>query len=1114
VTEDWYTDTDHSCGLEELLHLTKRAWKRRDGLAIAGLAGGSKGFFISLLIREIFPLLVITPDQDEAEALWDAIRFFAPPEDREGILLFPSDGIPYGDIIPWGVISQRTKTLRFLAEGKASLVIAPIQGLQGTVIPKEAFVSSVIRINSGGEKDRETLVRDCIALGYSRVEMVEERGEMSLRGGIMDIYPIDQELPLRIEFFGDQADSIRTFDMETQRSAQQVSEAVIPPVAGARTGTIFEYLPSGTSLLLDNPLEAEHEAEEFWQQLKRVEKSEQYLPPDGIMGMIKERPLVEIAGWEIFPQKSPPSKRATLRISTHEDLSRTIKSSGLKVLTQAIQGWLKEQWAVYLTVQSAEQGKRLVELMDDLGHKADIQDSFPPNPLKYRGRLVVVIGDLKAGFLLPSEGMVVVTEEEIFGQKRRVGHGKRAQSVPFSTFEDLKRGDHVVHVDYGIGLYRGLVRLEAAAGGDPGQRATSGLTREGVENDYLFIEYDGGDKLYVPVDRFNLVHKYIGTGEEFPKLDRLGGQSWSRTTKRAKRAAQETARELVEIYATRKTFQGFTFSHRDAFFKEFEAAFEYEETPDQVEAIEQVMEDMEMPKPADRLVCGDVGYGKTEVAIRAAFKAALDNKQAAVLVPTTVLAQQHYLTFTTRLKGYPVVIESLSRFKSRAQQGEILQRLREGKIDIIIATHRLLRPDVSFRDLGLLIIDEEHRFGVAHKERLKEMKKLVDCITLTATPIPRTLQMSLLGIRDLSLITTPPPNRQSIRTYLINFDQRVIKEAIVTEINRGGQVFFVHNRVKDIDAVASLLRGLVPGVRLAIAHGQMRGRDLERVMLDFVERNIDILISTSIIESGLDIPNANTIIINRAERFGLADLYQLRGRVGRSAQRAYAYLIVPPRQHLSREALKRLRAIQELSELGSGFRLAMRDLEIRGAGHLLGHVQSGHIAEVGFELYNSLLEQAIRELKGEEVAEPVTPEIRVPIEASIPSNYIANDNQRLSVYKRLSLLEDEEAVEEIVVELHDRFGPLPQSLLNLLEVIRLKIWLSTVSVQRFELRDGTVGVTFVPDGVISPEKLVDLIDGGGGKYRLTPEMRLFYTPEARDWKGILEETRNILQGLI
>jgi transcription-repair coupling factor (superfamily II helicase) len=1100
VTEDWYRDKENSCGMEELLHLTKGAWGREEGLAISGLEGGSKGFFISLLGREVSPLLVITPDQDGAEALRDVICFFAPSEEHEGILLFPSDGIPYGDIPPWGLIAQRMKALRLFTEGRASLVIAPIQGLQAMVIPKQAFISSLIRIAVGKEQDLEKLVRDCLALGYSRVEMVEERGEMSLRGGIMDIYPIDQDLPLRIEFFGDQVASMRTFDVETQRSAQQVQEALITPLMGEVEATLFDYLPAHTPILLDNPLEAQQGAEEFWGQLKRFGKEDHYLPPDTVTTMIEQQPLVTIGDWKFISPDDHGPARVTLYASSNADLSREIRASGLKVLTKEIQGWLKGKWAVYITVQTAAQGRRMEELLEDFGLQAVVTDTFPPHALKDRGHLTIVVGGLTAGFRLPyeGEGLAVVTEEEIFGLKRRVGHGKRPPSTPFSTFEDLRRGDYVVHVDYGIGLYRGLVRLEG----------------EGVENDYLLIEYEGEDKLYVPVDRFNLVHKYIGAGEGAPTLDRLGGQSWRRTTKRVKRAVQEAARELLEIYAARKAFQGFAFSPRDAYVKEFEAAFAYEETPDQGEAIERVMEDMEEPKPADRLICGDVGYGKTEVAIRAAFKAALDNKQTAVLVPTTVLAQQHYLTFTARLQGYPVVVESLSRFKPRAEQGEILQRLREGKIDIIIATHRLLRADVSFRDLGLLIIDEEHRFGVSHKERLKEMKKLVDCITLTATPIPRTLQMSLLGIRDLSLIATPPPNRQSIRTYLVNFDQGVIKEAILKEVGRGGQVFFVHNRVKDIDAMAFLLQGLVPEVRLAIAHGQMRERALETVMMRFVQGEIDLLVCTSIIESGLDIPNANTIIINHAERFGLADLYQLRGRVGRSAQRACAYLIVPPRQHLSREALKRLRAIQELSELGSGFRLAMRDLEIRGAGHLLGHVQSGHIAEVGFELYNSLLEKAIRELKGEEVAERVTPEIRLPIEAFIPAEYITNDNQRLSFYKRLSLLEDEGEIAGATMELQDRFGPLPPSLLNLLEVIRLKIWLNKVSVQRFEFRDDKAIVTFVPEGIISPEKLVDLIERGGGKYQLTPEMRLLYTPEARDWRGVLDETRNILQGLV
>jgi transcription-repair coupling factor (superfamily II helicase) len=1091
--------------MEELLRLTKRTWEHGEELAISPLAGGSKGFFISLLAREVSPLLITTPDQDQAEALWQAILFFTPPEEQERVLLFPTDGIPHGDIPPWDIISQRMKALRSLAEGRTLVVIAPIQGLQSKVPAKENLVSTIIRIEQGREQAREALVRAIIALGYTRVEMVEERGEMGLRGGIMDIYPVDQDDPLRMEFFGDQVESIRLFDIETQQSQALVGEAVITPARTEGEGTLFGYLPAATRMLIDNPMEAEHEAAQFWEHLQRHGKEQWYLTADRVMAMIRERPSAEIGGWESALPKGRVPSRPTLLAASNEELSRRIRTEGLKVLIQEIEGWLNKKWAVYITAQTPGQGRRLVELLEEFGLKSGVKDAFPLHPLTEHGRLVVVVGDLTVGFLLPTEGLAIVTEEEIFGLKRRVGHGRRAESAPLSTFEDLRHGDHVVHVDYGIGLYRGLIRLEA--GGGP-------LASEGVENDYLFIEYEAGDRLYVPVDRFNLVHKYVGVGEGTPQLDRLGGQAWNRAKRRVRRAVEEAARELVEIYAARQFFGGFSFSPSNAYVKEFEATFEYEETPDQAEAIEQVMADMESPRPADRLICGDVGYGKTEVAIRAAFKAALDCKQVAVLVPTTVLAQQHFLTFTSRLKGYPVVVEGLSRFKPRAEQQEILTRLREGKIDIVIGTHRLLRPDVTFRDLGLLIIDEEHRFGVSHKERLKEMKKVVDCITLTATPIPRTLQMALLGIRDLSLINTPPPNRQSIRTYLVNFDEEVIREAIRAEIARGGQVFFVHNRVRDIEAMAARVQVLVPEARLAIAHGQMPGRALEQVMMRFVERQIDLLVCTSIIESGLDIPNANTIIINHAERFGLADLYQLRGRVGRSAERAFAYLICPPRQQLSREAMRRLRAIQELTELGSGFRLAMRDLEIRGAGNLLGHVQSGHIAEVGFELYNSLLEQAIRELKGEEVRERVTPEIHLPIEALIPPDYIAHDNQRLILYKRLAVMEEERQVEEIKGELQDRFGPVPQSVLNLLEVIRLKIWLSKFSVKRFELKDRRAVLAFAPEGVISAEKVVQLIEQGGGKYRLTQDMRLIFTPEARDWQGVLAETRVILQGLV
>jgi transcription-repair coupling factor (superfamily II helicase) len=1102
MRDDWARDADAPCGIEELVRQTKGAWGSGKGLIISGLAGGSKGFFISLLGREVAPVLVITPDQDQAEAVLADCLFFTPPEGQERILLVPSDGVPHGDIPPWDLISQRLKALRSIAEGKAAVVIAPIQGVQRKVPPKETLLASLIRIREGAEFDRDQLVRQVISLGYSRVETVEERGEMSLRGGIVDIYPLDRDDPLRMEFSGDRVESIRTFDIETQQSTMPVAEAAISPLLGEGEGSIFDYLSPATPLLLDNAPEIGHAAEAFWEQLQRVGGEERYLSPATVTPLLQSRPRAVIEGWRVVPSQEARSAQVTLCAASNEEVSQGIKKEGLRFLTDEIAGQLKEGWAVYLTVQNQGQGRRLVELLADFGLTTAIEPAFPPHPLIARGRLIVVVGDPQAGFRLPIERLAVVTEEEIFGLKRRVGHGRRAQTVPFSTFEDLRVGEHVVHVDYGIGLYRGLVRLETAAGG------------EGVENDYLLVEYAGGDKLYVPVHRFNMVHKYIGAGEGTPELDRLGGTAWIKTKRRVKSAVEDAARELLEIYAARKTFPGFSYTPPDAYFKEFEAAFAYEETPDQEKAIEEVLADMGEPRPTDRVICGDVGYGKTEVAIRAAFKAALDGKQVAVLVPTTVLAQQHYLTVAARLHGYPVAVEGLSRFKTRAEQEEILRQLRAGRIDIIIGTHRLLRDDVAFRDLGLLIIDEEHRFGVAHKERLKEMKKLVDCITLTATPIPRTLHMSLLGIRDLSLINTPPPNRQAIRTYLINFDEQVIAEAIRAEMGRRGQVFFVHNRVRDIDAMAGLLQGLVPGARLAVAHGQMRERALEQVMMRFVAGEIDLLVCTSIIESGLDIPNANTIIINHAERFGLADLYQLRGRVGRSTPRAFAYLICPPRSALSREAMRRLMAIQELSELGSGFRLAMRDLEIRGAGNLLGHVQSGHIADVGFELYNSLLEKAIRELKGEATAEAVTPEIHVPIEAFIPADYIVGDNQRLLFYKRLSLAADEEAVAGFSEELRDRFGPLPSSLLNLLEIIRLKIWLSTFSVKRFELKDNQAIVTFSPGGTISPEKVVQLVRGEGEKYRVTPDMRLIYTPATRDWKEVFAETRNILQRLV
>ncbi|RLA85394.1 MAG: transcription-repair coupling factor [Deltaproteobacteria bacterium] len=637
-----------------------------------------------------------------------------------------------------------------------------------------------------------------------------------------------------------------------------------------------------------------------------------------------------------------------------------------------------------------------------------------------------------------------------------------------------------------------------------------GLRKLDIEGsrDFILIEYEGGDRLYVPVDRMNLVHRWVGPSEQPPRLSRLGGPQWRRAKRRVRRAVQEVARELVELYAARKALPGHAFSPPDALFREFEATFPYEETPDQLEAIEAVIRDMCSPIPMDRLICGDVGFGKTEVAIRAAFKAVMDGKQVAVLVPTTVLAEQHYRTFRERLDRYPVVVEVLSRFRSPSEQKRILEDLRRGRIDIIIGTHRLLSKDVVFRDLGLLIIDDEQRFGVAHKERLKELKKTVDCLTLTATPIPRTLQMALVGLKEMSLITTPPAGRQSIKTRIIPFNEKLIRKAIMEELERGGQVFFIHNRIASIFQVARRLERIVPEARIAVAHGQMNPRELERIMMHFVRGKIDVLVSTSIVELGLDIPNANTIIIDEAHTFGLSDLYQLRGRVGRSWRKAYAYLIVPSPGDISRDARKRLKALEELSELGSGFRLAMRDLEIRGAGTLFGHRQSGHVADVGLELYNQMLEEAVRELKGDEIKRKITPEIRVPIEAHIPQGYIQDDSQRLLFYRRLSEVEDPRGLEALREELIDRYGPLPPEVEGLLEVISLKLELQELGIERLEVREGELRAKLTEE--VRPEGLISRIMRDPRGIRLTPDMELVVRAR-EDWRAAFRKVRSLLR---
>jgi transcription-repair coupling factor (superfamily II helicase) len=784
-------------------------------------------------------------------------------------------------------------------------------------------------------------------------------------------------------------------------------------------------------------------------------------------------------------------------METNENLQREMKAvlsartgfpetSPFSILLKNLHDWQEKGRGVIIVSHTPGQAERLKDLLSQYGVEAQLEKAkrFRNALNQSKEGLVLLVGSLSSGFQNPREGWGILTEEEIFGQRRRLPEGKVRTSLPttswqrgsptLSSYCELREDDFIVHIDCGIGRYRGLRHLKIW----------------GVSNDYLLLEYQDGDKLYLPVDRLNLIQRYIGGDGRSPRLDKLGSHSWQRAKKRAKAAVSEMVKELLDLYAARQVFEGFKFPPLDQFYKEFEATFEYEETPDQMQAIDEVMKDMGNPKPMDRLICGDVGYGKTEVAIRAAYRAVMNGKQIAILVPTTVLAQQHYRTFCERFKIYPVVIEVLSRFKSPREQKEVLQRLKEGKVDIVIGTHRLLQKDVSFRDLGLVVIDEEHRFGVSHKEKLKQMRKLVDVITLTATPIPRTLQMAISGIRDLSLIQTPPENRLSIRTFVIRYDDEVIREAIQREFDRGGQVFVVHHRVQNIHTIANHLKQLIPEASLAIAHGQMRERELEKVMLQFVRKEVNLLVCTSIIESGLDIPTANTILINHAERFGLADLYQIRGRVGRGSHQAYAYLIIPGDLILSKDAMRRLRAIQELSELGSGFKLAIQDLEIRGAGNLLGPSQSGTITAVGFELYTQMMEKTVRELKGEEVVEEITPEIHFHLPAFIPEAYVEDPGERLRFYRRLSLSRSEGEVEIIREELIDRFGKIPKEVDHLLEVIKVKILLTRLSIKKFEETPSQFVLTFDESTRVSPQRVVDFVHQGEGKYRFTPDSKL------------------------
>ena len=887
--------------------------------------------------------------------------------------------------------------------------------------------------------------------------------------------------------------------------------------------TVWDYLPPAAVVCVDQAGEVDAALERVAALVERraAERlgEHRFLPPPELLyvapsawrAALARHPTIEFEMLDMLVAERSPTRLSVQTFSTGDLKTKRLHQRheiSFAPVAEQVQTWRDGGYRVVFVAGTEGQCQRVARLLETnhievaavAAPFAGIEPESIPQaaaaaPGRRRAPVDVVLGHLSEGFRVPDQRLVVVTEPDVFGEGRRRGARRVSVAQLLKNLSELKPEDYVVHLDHGVGLYRGLRHLQVA----------------GTEGDYLHLEYAGGDRLYLPVDRISLVQKYVGADGEVPTLDKLGGASWEKVKAKTRESILAMAKELLALYAAREIDERRSYCAPDAYFREFEATFPFEETPDQKQAIDDVLADLQRGKPTDRLICGDVGYGKTEVAMRAAFLAVMDGRQVALLVPTTVLAQQHFTTFRRRCEGYPVRVEMLSRFQTPAQQREIQSALKAGKVDIVVGTHRLLQKDVEFKQLGLLVIDEEHRFGVRHKEQIKNMRALVDVLAMTATPIPRTLQMSLMGIRDLSVIETPPVDRLAVRTYVTRYDDDIIRDAIQRELGRGGQVFFVHNRVENIDLMARHLRTLMPDAAIAVAHGQMHERALEKVMLQFMSREVTVLVCSAIIESGLDIPNANTIIINRADHFGLAQLYQLRGRVGRSHERAYAYLMIPGEHIITKDAQKRLRVLQELDDLGGGFRLAAHDLEIRGAGNLLGKQQSGHIAAVGFELYTQMMEEAVQELRGQRRHVEVEPEIQLGFPAYIPDTYIADENQRLVFYRRLAAVRGTEELEDIATELRERYGPLPPLVDSFLRVMDLRRTLKACMVVRAVLRNDTVTLGFHSDAPVEVDQLVALVERGKGRFRLSADFQLSFVPADRDWDGLVQEIQTVLR---
>ena len=1147
-------------GLEPYRAL-REALKAPGTQGVFGLDDSQRLHMLAGLCRDTGrPLIVVTPsDQSAARCVQDLTALLP-----GGVMAFPAREVSF---LRTAASSRdlnmgRLHALGMAVTGRLSALVVPADALLHRLMPRDEFEKSVIRVREGERRDPISLMEALTAAGYERVDVTEARGQCALRGGILDVYPIGSDNALRLEFFDDEIDSLRDFDVMTQRSIARRETAEIFPAAevlfsGAQAIAAGERLrelvvaactrdkrssvpavdrqraleeefglmpyeqffeliegeeaapartentpaPAGKSeyalrtslgrafagriealldgrcfpgaeslihllypqtqtlldyfdqpiVVMDQPERLRERCEnrmlEFEEHFKNALEREDALPAQAELLLRYDQILVKLDDYAVVTLNTFMRTVSDFRFKglfKFEGMGAPAYQGNPHELARDLVKWRDEGWRVALLAGGVARGQRLNKLLFEHDAPAPFLDP-PPQTLKM-GEPVILAGALTRGFLYPSIRLAVITESDIFGASKHKAVAKTSSGEKLAAFTDLNVGDYVVHESHGIGRYMGTVRLAS----------------EGTFRDFLHIQYLGSDKLYVPTDQLDRVQKYIGSEGEAPKLNRLSGGEWQRQKAKVQKAIQDIAGELVKLYAARSATPGYAFAPDTPWQRQFEDAFEYEETPDQLQAIADIKRDMEQPRVMDRLLCGDVGYGKTEVALRGIFKAVMDGKQAALLAPTTILVQQHYATMLRRFDGFPVRVDTISRFRTAAEQRETLKRLERGEIDVIIGTHRLLGKDVKFKDLGLLVVDEEQRFGVKHKESIKQFKKNIDVLTLSATPIPRTLHMSMVGIRDMSLLQTPPEERYPVQTYVVEYSDGLVRDAILRELSRGGQVYVLHNRVQTIEVMYARLKKLVPEARIAVGHGQMREHALEDVMLDFYEGKYNVLLCTSIIEAGLDVPRANTLIVCDADRFGLAQLYQLRGRVGRSNRLAYAFLTVSPGKVLTETADKRLSAIREFTEFGSGFRVAMRDLEIRGTGNLLGAEQSGHMASVGYDLYVKMIEEAVRGLRGDAAQGDIQTKVELKVDAYLPADYVTSDVTRVDMYKKIASIRSREDREDLIEELIDRFGDPSRPVMNLIEIAQLKALCQSAGIDSVTGHTGEMVMRFSP----------------------------------------------------